>query len=87
MTLQRYNILKYHFTLSDRYSYLLVLSHTFSLGRCLGGLWLAQEVEDMGYLHRGEVLVMLAVSALVELLQEVGIALYPSHQMSTCHRW
>ena len=51
------------------------------------GLWLTEEVEDVGDLHRGELLAVLAVTGGGELLEKVGDALDPSHQVSTGYRW
>ena len=44
------------------------------------GLGLTEEVEDVGDLHRGELLAVLAVTGGGELLEKVGDALDPSHQ-------
>ena len=51
------------------------------------GLGLTEEVEDVGDLHRGELLAVLAVTGGGELLEKVGDALDPSHQVSTGYRW
>lgn len=56
--------------------------HTFSYFLILGSLWFAEKIDNIGNLHRCE---FLAVSALTELLQKLGIATNPTHQMSTCH--
>jgi hypothetical protein len=47
----------------------------------------AEEVEDVGDLHRGELLAVLAVTGGGELLEKVGDALDPSHQVSTGYCW
>jgi hypothetical protein len=47
------------------------------------GLGFTEEVEDVGDLHRGELLAVLAVTGGGELLEKVGDALDPSHQVST----
>lgn len=44
------------------------------------GLGLTEEVENVGDLHRGELLAVLAVTGGGELLEKVGDALDPSHQ-------
>ena len=67
------------------FSYLLTLSHTFSYFLILGSLWFAEKIDNIGNLHRCEFLAVLAVSAFMKLLQKVGIATNPTHQMSTCH--
>ena len=67
------------------FSYLLTLSHTFSHFLILGSLWFAEKIDNIGGLHRSEFLAVLAVSALTELLQKIGISQNPTHQMSTCH--
>ena len=67
------------------FSYFLTLSHTFSYFLILGSLWFAEKIENIGSLHRSKLLAVLAVSAFMELLQKVGIATNPTHQMSTCH--
>ena len=51
------------------------------------GLGFTEEVEDVGDLHRGELLAVLAVTGGGELLEKVGDALDPSHQVSTGYRW
>ena len=51
------------------------------------GLGLTEEVEDVGDLHRGELLAVLAVTGGGELLEKVGDALDPSHQVSTGYCW
>ena len=56
--------------------------------RCGGtGLGFTEEVEDVGDLHRGELLAVLAVTGGGELLEKVGDALDPSHQVSTGYCW
>ena len=67
------------------FSYLLTLSHTFSYFLILGSLWLAEKIDNIGNLHRCEFLAVLVLSAFMKLLQKVGIATNPTHQMSTCH--
>ena len=67
------------------FSYLLTLSHTFSYFLILGSLWFAEKIDNIGNLHRCEFLAVLVVSAFMKLLQKVGIATNPTHQMSTCH--
>ena len=69
------------------FSYFLTLSHTFSHFLILGSLWFAEKIDNIGGLHRCEFLAVLAVSALTELLQKVGISLNPTHQVGTCHHW
>lgn len=59
--------------------------HTFSHFLILGSLWFAEKIDNIGGLHRSEFLAVLAVSALTELLQKIGISLNPTHLMSTCH--
>lgn len=49
--------------------------------------WFAEKIENIGGLHRCELLADLAISTLMELLQKVGIALNPTHQVSTCYHW
>lgn len=51
------------------------------------GLGFTEEVEDVGDLHRGEFLAVLAVTGGGELLEKVGDALDPSHQVSTGYCW
>ncbi len=51
------------------------------------GLGLTEEVENVGDLHRGELLAVLAVTGGGELLEKVGDALDPSHQVSTGYCW
>ena len=51
------------------------------------GLGFTEEVEDVGDLHRGELLAVLAVTGGGELLEKVGDALDPSHQVSTGYCW
>ena len=51
------------------------------------GLGLTEEVDDVGDLHRGELLAVLAVTGGGELLEKVGDALDPSHQVSTGYCW
>ena len=51
------------------------------------GLWFTEEVDDVGDLHRGELLAVLAVTGGGELLEKVGDALDPSHQVSTGYCW
>ena len=67
------------------FSYLLTLAHTFSYFLILGSLWFAEKIDNIGNLHRCEFLAVLVVSAFMKLLQKVGIATNPTHQMSTCH--
>ena len=67
------------------FSYLLTLSHTFSYFLILGSLWFAEKIDNIGNLHRCEFLAVLVLSAFMKLLQKVGIATNPTHQMSTCH--
>ena len=75
MTMQRYEIWKRHF----------ILSHTCSHFLILGSLWFAEKIDNIGNLHRCEFLAVLVLSAFMKLLQKVGIATNPTHQMSTCH--
>ena len=57
--------------------------HTFSHFLILGSLWFVEKIDNIGNLHRCEFLAVLAVSAFMKLLQKVGIATNPTHQMST----
>ena len=51
------------------------------------GLGLTEKVENVGDLHRGELLAVLAVTGGGELLEKVGDALDPSHQVGTGYCW
>jgi hypothetical protein len=82
-------------TFRIRHSRFLTFTHGFSLiftsfsedkpGRMIFFLWLAQIVEDVGYLYRAEFLRPFGVAALHQSIVERLAAVDPSSEMGTCH--
>lgn len=83
--MQRYNIQNPPFTFTHGFSLIFTSFSEDKPGRMIFFLWLAQIVEDMGYLYRTEFLRPFGVAALHQSIVERLAAVDPSSEMGTCH--